>query len=79
VQHIDVKLKHKTLDKVLILETLNPNLNKLCSHNNEHMYFTIYYCNIKTPNSPKGNHKDKNKNNRKSNSIKCYNSITNAS
>jgi hypothetical protein len=44
------------------------------------MSSTMYYFNIKTPNSPKGNHKDfLKKNNRKNNSIDCYNSITGAS
>ncbi len=75
MQHIDVKFKHKALDKVLVPKTQNSNLDKLCSHNKEHKSSTMYYCNKKTPNSPKG----KIKNNKKNNNIKCYNSIIRAS
>jgi len=59
VQHIDVKLKHKTLHKVLVPKTQNPNLDKLCSHNKKtHVFYNVLLQHKNTKFTKRENHKD---------------------
>ncbi len=58
MQHIDVKLKHKTLHKVLVPKTQNPNLDKLCSHNKKtHVFYNVLLQHKNTKFTKRENHK----------------------